>query len=119
MAGKDKLTGIGVKEAKLPAGKKQVKLSDGGGLHLLINETGKYWRLSYRFSGKQKTMALGVYPSVSLKEAREKRDKAKKLLDAGIDPTQAKQQEKREQQARDRAVTPPRQNSCRLNRSVT
>lgn len=66
------------------------KLSDGGGLVLHLQESGKYWRLSYRFLGKQKTLALGVYPRVSLAEAREKRDNAKKLLAAGKDPTSEK-----------------------------
>ena len=47
------------------------KLSDGGGLHVLIQPTGgKLWRLAYRFAGKQKTLALGAYPAVSLEEAR-------------------------------------------------
>ena len=57
-----------------------IKLSDGGGLHLLIQPHGsKLWRLAYRFGGKQKTFAIGVYPTVSLKQAREKRDEAKRL----------------------------------------
>ena len=56
------------------------KLADGGGLVLLLKENGKYWRLNYRFLGKQKTLALGVYPQISLAEAREKRNAAKKLL---------------------------------------
>jgi hypothetical protein len=44
------------------------KHSDGGGLHLKVKASGKYWRMNYRFGGKQKTLAFGVYPSVSLKE---------------------------------------------------
>jgi integrase len=64
------------------------KLSDGGGLHVLIQPTGsKLWRLAYRFAGKQKTLALGVYPTVSLEEARRHRDEAKKLLARSIDPS--------------------------------
>jgi integrase len=64
------------------------KLSDGGGLHVLIQPTGsKLWRLAYRFAGKQKTLALGVYPIVSLEEARRHRDEAKKLLARSIDPS--------------------------------
>jgi hypothetical protein len=56
------------------------KLSDGGGLHLLVQPTGsKLWRMAYRFAGKQKTLALGLYPAVSLAEARNGRDQAKKL----------------------------------------
>jgi integrase len=63
------------------------KLSDGGGLHLLVQPHGsKLWRVSYRFGGKQKTLAMGAYPEVSLKEARAQRDEAKKLLAKGIDP---------------------------------
>jgi len=64
------------------------KLSDGGGLHVLIQPMGsKLWRLAYRFAGKQKTLALGVYPVVSLEEARRRRDEAKKLLARSIDPS--------------------------------
>ena len=63
------------------------KLSDGGGLHLLVQPNGsKLWRLAYRFAGKQKTMALGVYPTVSLADARSQRDQAKKLLLAPSTP---------------------------------
>ena len=51
------------------------KLSDGGGLHLLVQPSGsKLWRLAYRFGGKQKTLALGVYPAISLADARSRRD---------------------------------------------
>ena len=64
------------------------KLSDGGGLHVLVQPIGsKLWRLAYRFAGKQKTLALGVYPAVSLEEARRLRDEAKKLLARSIDPS--------------------------------
>jgi hypothetical protein len=64
------------------------KLSDGGGLHVLIQPTGgKLWRLAYRFGGKQKTLALGAYPAVSLGEARGLRDAAKKLLARSVDPS--------------------------------
>jgi integrase len=73
---------------KAKASTKPRKLSDGGGLHVLIQPTGsKLWRLAYRFAGKQKTLALGVYPSVSLADARNHRDEAKKLLSRSIDPT--------------------------------
>jgi len=66
---------------------KPLKLSDGHGLFLLINpDNKKYWRLAYRFNGKQKTLALGVYPAISLADARLKRDDARKLLANGIDP---------------------------------
>ncbi|WP_444925833.1 Arm DNA-binding domain-containing protein [Microbulbifer sp. TRSA002] len=70
------LTDTQIKQAK-PSDKDQW-LTDGQGLRLLIKPTGsKYWRLKYRFQGKQKTLALGVYPSVSLKQARQKVAEAK------------------------------------------
>jgi len=75
----------GAKPARTPR-----KLSDGGGLFLLITPkpTGsKLWRLAYRFGGKQKALALGVYPTISLSQARDGRDEAKKLLAGGIDPS--------------------------------
>ncbi len=62
------------------------KLADEKGLYLLVKPAGKYWRLDYRHEGKRKTLALGVYPDVSLKDAREKRDEARKLLAQGVDP---------------------------------
>lgn len=70
------------------------KHTDGQGMFLLVNKAGKYWRLSYRFAGKQKTLALGVYPEVSLAHARKKREQARELLAAGTDPGQAKREEK-------------------------
>ena len=80
------LKNVAVRNAKPVA--KPRKLSDGGGLHVLIQPTGgKLWRLAYRFAGKQKTLALGVYPVVSLEEARRRRDEAKKLLARSIDPS--------------------------------
>lgn len=75
------------------ASDKPVKLSDDGGLYLLIQPSGsKLWRLNYRFAGKQKTLAIGIYPDVSLKEAREARDDAKLNLRQGVDPSGAKVQ---------------------------
>ncbi len=70
------------------------KHSDGGGLYLHVTGSGKYWRVNYRFSGKQKTLALGTYPAVSLKMAREGRDAAKEQLAQGVDPSTAKQEAK-------------------------
>lgn len=71
------------------------KLSDGGGLQLWIQPTGgRLWRLAYRFDGKQKLLALGSYPAVSLAAARQGRDDAKRLLASGIDPSQAKKEAK-------------------------
>ncbi|HCU24973.1 MAG TPA: integrase [Deltaproteobacteria bacterium] len=89
-----RLTDKACKNAK-PASKPR-KIADGHGLYLEIMPNGsKYWRLKYRFAGKEKRLALGVYPEVSLGEAREKREKARKLLASGSDPSSAKQEEKR------------------------
>jgi len=85
----DKLTELGVRKAK-PSSKSK-KLSDGGGLFLLLHPSGsKYWRMKYRFMGKEKLLAIGVWPEVSLIEAREKRNEAKQLLKSGKDPSAAK-----------------------------
>lgn len=74
-----------IKQAK--AKERDYKLTDFDGLHLLVRPTGsKLWRLAYRFAGKQKQLALGVYPTVTLADARERRDAARKLLANGTDP---------------------------------
>ncbi|EME8538589.1 tyrosine-type recombinase/integrase [Salmonella enterica] len=74
---------------------KAYKLSDGGGLYLEVATSGsRYWRMKYRYGGKEKRLAFGVYPDVSLAEAREKRDAAKKVLAAGNDPGEVKKAEK-------------------------
>ncbi|GAB3097771.1 integrase arm-type DNA-binding domain-containing protein [Aestuariicella hydrocarbonica] len=87
------LTALEVKKAK--AGDKLRKLPAGKSLYLHIPPTGaKYWRLAYRFAGKQKTLALGVYPDISLKEAIERRDEARKLLANGTDPGEVKRAKK-------------------------
>lgn len=83
-----------LKWASAPAGE---KTTDGQGLYLLVKATGKYWRMNYRFAGKQKTLAIGVYPAVTLAKARQRRDKARELLADGIDPSKAKQVEKQAQ----------------------
>ena len=80
-----------VKHSGAPAGD---KYTDGQGLFLLVNAAGKYWRMSYRFTAKQKTIALGVYPAVSLAKARQRRDAARELVADGIDPSQAKREDK-------------------------
>ena len=82
-----RLTDKACKNAK--PSEKPRKLSDGHGLYLEIMPNGsKYWRLKYRFDGKEKRLAFGVYPEVALKEAREKRDQARQLLANHIDPSE-------------------------------
>ena len=76
------LTDTFVKNSKptgAPAGDKH---RDGGGMYLLINASGKYWRMDYRFADKRNTLALGIYPAVSLAKARQRREKARELLAA-------------------------------------
>lgn len=71
---------------------KPYKLSDGGGLYLLVNPNGsRYWRMKYRYAGKEKLLSIGVYPDVTLVEARDKRTEAKRVLAAGDDPSEVKQ----------------------------
>jgi integrase len=70
------------------------KHTDGGGLYLLVKAAGKYWRMDYKFFDKRKTLAIGVYPAVSIAKARQIRDKARELLAAGVDPSTAKREEK-------------------------
>lgn len=80
------LTDIAIRNLK-PL-KKTYRRSDDGGLYLEISTSGgKWWRLKYRFNGKEKRISLGVYPEVSMKVARERRDAAKKLLSDGVDPS--------------------------------
>lgn len=79
------LTDTRVRNAK--GSEKPYKLTDERGLYLLVNAAGKYWRLDYRFTGKRKTLALGVYPDVTLSRARDRRDDARKQIAAGIDPS--------------------------------
>ena len=70
---------------------KQYKLTDEHGLYLLVTPNGgRYWRWSYRFAGKQKTLALGVFPEVSLKETRKKHTKGREKLAGGEDPSAVK-----------------------------
>ena len=70
------------------------KHADGGGMYLLVKAGGKYWRMDYTHADKRKTLALGIYPEVSLAKARVRRDKARVLLADGIDPSTAKQGDK-------------------------
>jgi integrase len=76
-------------------GSKQYKIYDTGGLSLLIAPSGgKWWRFKYRIDGKQKLISLGVYPDVSLSEARGRRDEARKLVANGVDPSQVRKAKK-------------------------
>jgi hypothetical protein len=80
------LTDVKIRQAK--PGLKPIRLADGGGLYLeVVPSGGKWWRLKFRFEGKEKRLSLGVYPEVGLKEARDRRDTARKLLADKIDPS--------------------------------
>lgn len=85
-------------DAKIRAAKpdeKPYKLADSGNMFLLVHPNGsRYWRLRYRHLGKEKTLALGQYPEVSLSEARDKRDEARKLISDGIDPCEQRRAKK-------------------------
>lgn len=84
-----KLTDIAVRKAK-PA-ERPYKLADSGGLYIMISPTGaRSWRMKYRFDGREKTLTFGLYPAVSLGEARDKRDEARRLLRNGTDPASLK-----------------------------
>lgn len=88
-----KLSDTAVKKAKPEA--KPYKMADGEGMYLEVMPTGsKYWRLKYRFGGKEKRLAFGVYPGVSLAQARDRRYDARKLLANGVDPGAVKQAQK-------------------------
>ncbi|MEQ1942337.1 integrase arm-type DNA-binding domain-containing protein [Mesorhizobium sp. VNQ89] len=77
-----------------------VKLSDGGGLHVLVTPQGsRLWRLAYRFAGKQKLLALGAYPAVALGDARSRRDEAKRQLAKGLDPSTEARRDKQAKSA--------------------
>jgi len=83
------LSDVKIRNAK-PSSKQQ-KFFDGGGLFLLVTPAGgKLWRLKYRFLGKEKLLAMGSYPEVTLSEARQRRDEARKLLAKGVDPGEVK-----------------------------
>ncbi len=87
-------------QTKAKPADKPFKLFDGHGLFLLVKPTGgKYWRLQCRVAGKQKTLALGVYPDVTLREAREKQADARKLIRNGTDPAEIKRENKRQARA--------------------
>jgi len=103
------LTELEVKKAKVTD--KPQKLADSGGLFLLVHPNGgKYWRIAYRFAGKQKTLAVGIYPDVSLADARDRREQARKLLANDTDPGAVKQAQKA---AKIEAVDNSSRNACR------
>jgi len=81
------LSDLKIRRAKCPKDKRQIKITDGRGLYLLVLDSdGKYWRYDYRYNNKRKTLALGVYPKVSLAEARHLHADASHSLEQGIDP---------------------------------
>lgn len=95
------LTDTAIRNAKpgiTPSGSvtaKPYKMGDAGGLYLEVAPSGgKWWRFKYRFDGKEKRMSLGVYPDVSLKDARQRRDEARKLVAAGVDPGENRKAQK-------------------------
>ncbi|ESQ80736.1 integrase arm-type DNA-binding domain-containing protein [Asticcacaulis sp. YBE204] len=86
------LSDASIRAAKAQA--KPYKLTDGGGLFLLVTPAGgKLWRFKYRYNGAEKLLALGVYPEVGLKQARQRHDEAKKLLANGVDPNADKKRQ--------------------------
>ncbi|MCF8177726.1 MAG: tyrosine-type recombinase/integrase [Sulfuritalea sp.] len=88
------LTDTAIRNTKPQA--KSTKLADGDGLYLLVNPNGsKWWRLDYRIDGKRKTLSMGVYPDVSLKLARERRQEARSLLATGADPGEQRKAQKK------------------------
>lgn len=90
----NKLTATAVRNAK--PREKPYKLADGGGMYLEITPSGgTYWRLKYRFNGKEKRLALGVYPETTLAQARKQREDARRELAQGIDPNESRKAERR------------------------
>ncbi|MDA3914546.1 DUF4102 domain-containing protein [Oleiagrimonas sp.] len=89
-----KLTAVTIRNAK--PGEKPARLFDGGGLYLEVMPNGsRYWRLKFRHAGKEKRLALGVFPEVSLADARQSRDQARALLREGRDPSAERKAKRR------------------------
>jgi len=87
------LTDVAIRNAK--PGEKAFKLADGAGMFLLVTPAGgKLWRLKYRIDGREKLLAMGVYPETGLSDARKRRDEARSLIARGVDPSREKQREK-------------------------
>jgi hypothetical protein len=82
------LTDMMVRQVKLSTNGKSKKYPDGGQMYLLVSKTSKCWRYNYKFAGKYKTLALGVYPAVSLMNARLVHEKARELISRNIDPAE-------------------------------
>ena len=103
MAISNKLTDLKIRQA-IPSNKVS-KLSDGRGMYLLLHPNGsKYWRMDFRHQGKQKTLALGIWPEVSLREAREKRDKAKLEIQSGINPIEQRRTEENDKKSQQELI---------------
>lgn len=95
------LTDAACRNAKCPPDKPRKRYAAGESLYLEVQPNGaKHWRWKYRFAGKEKRLALGTYPAVSLAEARKARDSARETLDKGTDPVQARQDAKQALQVR-------------------
>ncbi len=93
------LSDTAIRNAK--PGAKRVRLFDGGGLYVEVAPGGgKWWRLKYRHGGKEKRLSLGVYPDVSLKAARTRRDAARQQIADGVDPSATRKQAKAAEQAK-------------------
>ena len=99
----DKLTDTAIRKAK--PGDKPVKMTDGDGMYLELQPSGaRYWRLKYRIDGVEKRLSLGVYPEVSLADARRRREDARRLIAAGTDPSDVRKADKAAQVQKAEAV---------------
>ena len=100
------LTDIAIRNAK--PGAKAIKMADAGGMFLLVTPAGgKLWRLKYRIDGREKLLAIGAYPEISLSEARKRREEARELIALGKDPSREKQRERSIPAFRPRTPSPP------------
>ena len=105
----NKLTENVIREAAIRG--KQYKIYDGDGMFLLVHPNGsKYWRMKYIFDGKSKLASFGVWPGISLREARERRYDAKQKIKRGINPVEAKRKNKQVMEMKTRDTD----NSCLL-----
>jgi addiction module HigA family antidote len=101
-----KLTDDFVVQVAFAESKAGRKYADGHGFYLHVSPTGKYWRLAYRIANKPKTLALGVYPTVSLQQARFKANSARELLKGGVDPSEIKRANKQVKREAAQGVRP-------------